>query len=98
MVVDLFIVVIEGLLKVLADKDEVDTTEAQLGDAQEHINQSSGCRSESSQPWATRSCEASLSHIRIGQEWKVGPPAELLRGVDQYVHAVDADGGHEHQA
>lgn len=63
MVVDLSIVMIEDLLQVLADKDKVHTTEAQLGDAQEHVNDSPCCGRKCSKPGAAGSGKASLSHI-----------------------------------
>ena len=78
MIVDLSVVVVEDLLKVLTHKDKVDTTEAQLGDAKEYINNSSGSFGQRSEPGTARSCKACFGHIRICQEGKVGSPAKLM--------------------
>ena len=97
-VVDLPVVVVEYLLQVLADKHKIHAAEAELGDAEEHIDDGPGGGSETAESRAAAGGEAGLGHIRVSEEGKAGAPAQLLAGVHQHVHRVDADGGHDYQA
>ena len=70
------------LLEVVADEDKVDTAEAQLGDAEEDVNQppgSSRCPPQSGTLGGGKTC---LRHVGVGEEGEGGPPTQLLRVVN----------------
>ena len=83
---------------ILTDKYKVDTAEAQLSDAQEHICDHPGHRSQSPQCGGGRGQETRVGHVTVGQVAGPCPPAQLLAVVHQQVHAVDTDDTHHHQA
>ena len=66
------------LLEVVADEYEVDTAEAELGDAEEDVDDPPGAPGGSPQSRALGGGEAGLRHVGVGEEGQVGSPTQLL--------------------
>ena len=86
------------LLKVLGDEDEVDTAEAQHGEAEEGVRDDPGRLGIPPEGPVAGGEEAGVGHLAVGEVGRPGPCTELLGVTDQEVHAVDTDNAHKHQA
>ena len=66
----------------MADKDKVDTAEAQLSDTEEDVNQPPGSLGGPPQPRTLGGGKTCLRHVGVGEEGEVRPPTQLLRVVN----------------
>ena len=62
----------------MADEYEVDTAEAELGDAEEDVNDPPGAPGGAPQSRALGGGEAGLGHVGVREEGEVGSPTQLL--------------------
>ena len=81
----------------MRNKDKVNTAEAKLGDAEEHIYCNPGNVAEFSYPVTIRGCKTGGHDVRISKEGNIGSPTQFLGAVDKDVHAVHTDCGHQYQ-
>jgi hypothetical protein len=89
-------VVLDDVVEVRRNEDEVDAAEAQLGDAQEDVDQRPGDFAEPLHGLRPR-LERVLHHFREVHRRLLGSSAQLVRARDQHVHAVGADKPHQHR-
>ena len=82
-VVHLPIPMIKDLLHALADEHEVDATEAELGDAEEHLNHAPRPARPPPEQRVIRGGEAGLHHVRIREKREIRSPTQLLRVTHQ---------------
>ena len=85
------------LLNILTNEYKVDTAEAQLSDAEEHVRDLPGQVGHLADGGGWGGEEAGVGDVTVGQIGGPRPPAQLLGVVHQEVHAVNTDDAHEDQ-
>ena len=81
----------------MTDEYKVDTAEAELSDAEEHVRDLPGPVGHLADGGGGGGEEAGVGDVAVGQIGGSRPPAQLLGVVHQEVHAVNTDDAHEDQ-